>query len=69
MTRGHVASPVWAWHCDECGRAFGPLCWNQGELPTPDDMRARGWFIAELYGDLCPSCVAERGPASQDVRP
>ncbi|ACV09793.1 hypothetical protein [Jonesia denitrificans] len=56
MTRAHVKRPVWAWHCDRCGVASGDFAYNQQYLPTPDEMRARGWYIAEKWGDLCAHC-------------
>jgi hypothetical protein len=47
--------------CDRCGREHKEIARAQGDLPHPDAMRARGWFIAEIYGDLCDSCVLETG--------
>ena len=47
--------------CDRCGKTSGDLATDQKDLPTPDEMRRRGWFIAETWGDRCPECVeAER---------
>ena len=57
MTRGHVKSPVWAWCCDECGLVHRSLAFLQRDLPSPDEMRASGWFIAETWGDKCPMCA------------
>lgn len=56
MTRAHTKQPVWTWQCDRCGATSGDLAYNQKDLPTPDEMRARGWFIAEKWGDLCSRC-------------
>ncbi|WP_424462968.1 hypothetical protein [Pseudoclavibacter helvolus] len=56
MTRKHVSQPVWAWHCDSCGRPEFELSFTQSGLPTPDEMRERGWHVADLYGDACPDC-------------
>lgn len=61
MTRTYTSMPVWTWRCDQCGREYG-LARDQsgpGGLPTPDEMRARGWFIAKNFGDLCPPCFAK----------
>lgn len=57
MTRAYVKRPVWAWHCDRCGVTSGDLAYNQQYLPTPDEMRERGWYIAEKWGDLCARCA------------
>lgn len=56
MTRAHYAEPVWTWLCDRCGRSSGDFATSQGGLPTIGEMRSRGWHIAKLHGDLCPSC-------------
>jgi len=56
MSRTYTKAPVWTWACDRCGRTSGDLAHNQSSLPSPDDMRLRGWFIAEVYGDLCSRC-------------
>ena len=61
MTRAHFKRPVWTWSCDRCGKTSGDLATEQRGLPTPEQMRRRGWFIAETWGDRCPECVkAER---------
>lgn len=57
MTRTHTPKAVWTWICDRCGRSSGDLAWTQWGLPTIDEMRKRGWFIAELVGDMCPRCL------------
>lgn len=60
MTRTYTAKPVWTWKCDQCGREH-ELARNQsgpGGLSSMEQMRARGWFIAESFGDLCPPCNA-----------
>jgi hypothetical protein len=56
MTRTHTARPVWTWRCDECGHEER-IARTQTGLPSPDQMRAVGWFIAKRYGDKCPECV------------
>lgn len=61
MTRAHIRRPVWTWFCDLCGRTSGDLANEQSDLPSPDDMRARGWFIAETWGDRCPTCQMKEG--------
>ena len=57
MTRAHFKRPVWTWFCDRCGKTGGDLATEHQGLPTPDEMRRRGWFIAETWGDRCPECV------------
>ncbi|WP_407316686.1 hypothetical protein UQW22_10015 [Isoptericola halotolerans] len=64
MTRAHTTDPVWTWHCDRCGRTSGDLSYGQSELPNYAAMRARGWFIAEKFGDLCPDCNTSDGGAA-----
>lgn len=56
MTRTYTKRPVWVWQCDVCGHEehYGRAT---AELPTMDDMRAAGWFVAEDWGDKCPACV------------
>lgn len=66
MTRTHTARPIWTWQCDECGEETDDLGRTQWELPLPADMRERGWFIAKLFGDKCPACVA-KGQAAEPV--
>lgn len=56
MTRTHTARPIWTWRCDECGIESGDLAFDSSGLPSYDDMRRRGWFIAEKWGDKCPKC-------------
>lgn len=65
MTRTHTARPVWTWICDRCGVEAG-LARTQNKLLGMKAMRALGWFIAELHGDLCPSCVAETSTTPQN---
>lgn len=67
MTRSHTHRPVWSWFCDRCGGTSGDLAWHQSQLPTPDEMRARGWYVAELYGDLCSRCF-ETPPMPKETR-
>jgi hypothetical protein len=56
MTRAFTDSPIWTWKCDRCGRSSGDLATHQSQLPDPDEMRRRGWYIADVYGDLCSRC-------------
>lgn len=56
MTRTHVTQPVWAWHCDVCKRVDFRMVFTQSALPSADEMRAEGWFIATVWGDKCPDC-------------
>lgn len=60
MTRTYTAKPIWTWKCDECGREQLLAREQSGSmgLPSMDEMRERGWFIAESFGDKCPLCVA-----------
>ena len=58
MTRAYSERPVWTWRCDTCRREHG-IAREQSALPTPDDMRALGWWIAPLFGDLCPACYSK----------
>jgi hypothetical protein len=59
MTRTFTRDPVWTWYCDRCDRSSGDLSWLGNGLPTADEMRSRGWFIAEKWGDRCAQCVAK----------
>lgn len=56
MTRKHTTRPVWAWHCDTCGRTGDELAFNQLSLPSAEAMRARGWFVSDVGGDKCLDC-------------
>ncbi|WP_435298520.1 hypothetical protein [Timonella sp. A28] len=67
MTRGHTNQPVWTWHCDRCGNTSGDLAYSQQHLPTPDQMRAKGWHIAEKWGDLCSRCA--QTPPIEKLKP
>lgn len=60
MTRTFTKKSIWTWVCDNCG-AEESLARTQTGLPEKDQMRQQGWFIAELFGDLCPRCNAELG--------
>ena len=64
MTRTYTKKPVWTWVCDECFVEVD-LGRTQNHLPSPDEMRERGWFIAELFGDKCPTCVAKAGEGNE----
>lgn len=49
--------PVWTWKCDHCGRE-AHLAISQLSLPSPDEMRNAGWYIALKFGDMCPECAS-----------
>lgn len=59
MTRTYTAKPIWTWKCDECGREQHLAREQSGSmgLPSMDEMRLNGWFIARSFGDKCPLCV------------
>jgi hypothetical protein len=57
MTRTYTKRPIWTWQCDTCLTQTADLARNIGELPDFEAMQERGWFIAELSGDMCPRCV------------
>lgn len=59
MTRTYTTKPVWTWKCDQCGRETMLARTQSGALglPTPDEMRQRGWLIADIFGDKCPICL------------
>ena len=59
MTRSFTMRPAWTWYCDRCQTSSGDLAWEQGELPSTEAMRERGWHIAPTFGDLCPDCHKE----------
>lgn len=56
MTRSHDQNRQWRMYCDQDG------CETRSE-PFPAEpplqmFQERGWFIAELFGDACPACLA-----------
>ena len=55
MTRSRVDIPIWTWRCDFCGKVSEDLAVSQAELPTPEEMEARGWLVSD-FGDRCPDC-------------
>jgi phage terminase large subunit GpA-like protein len=55
MTRTFTSKPVWTWQCDRCG-IESSLALSQSTLPSGKEMEDRGWYIAPLFGDLCPHC-------------
>jgi hypothetical protein len=57
MTRTYNRSPIWTWQCDTCLTQTIDLARTLADLPDIKVMRERGWFIAELSGDMCPRCV------------
>lgn len=61
MTRRYSKNPVWCWACDTCEREFPIYERSQGLLPTYEQMRVAGWFIAEKFGDKCPECREKEG--------
>lgn len=68
MTRTFTDNPVWTWKCDECGREQHLARAQSGSmgLPTPEEMREKGWFIAEMFGDRCPLCVSRSDVSGSD---
>lgn len=67
MTRTHTNHPVWTWKCDSCGAEQYLSREQSGPngLPTPDQMRAKGW-LAERYGDRCPTCNDAQPPIESE---
>ena len=57
MTRAFTRKPVWTWVCDSCHQESVMLAWTQSSLASANDMRERGWYIAEKFGDKCRKCV------------
>lgn len=47
----------WALFCDKCGER-SEIRPGQKDLPL-QPFREAGWFIAEMWGDRCPTCRAE----------
>lgn len=47
----------WVMRCDQKG------CTTRSEtFPTQPDLelfRDRGWYVAKVYGDVCPTCLAK----------
>jgi hypothetical protein len=52
----------WVMRCDQCGHASRAAA-AQADLPLEAFAQA-GWFIAKLFGDQCPTCVATAGGLS-----
>lgn len=61
MTRERDANLKWRMFCDRCRACSEPF----DREPDLKIFVGRGWFIAKLFGDLCPICVekAERPTA------
>jgi hypothetical protein len=58
-TEGHSSTWLWHWVCDRIGcKTQDPTTTLKRGLPSPEDMQARGWFVAQKWGDRCPACVA-----------
>lgn len=55
-TRGRASS--WRWSCDRDGCTTHTDPVPKHALPKPEQMQEDGWFIAKLWGDRCPACVA-----------
>jgi hypothetical protein len=55
----------WAMFCDRCRYQDPEITLRQQPLEV---YRDRGWYIAKLYGDLCPKCV-EEVPAEERREP
>lgn len=59
---------VWEWVCDYCPTRSPEVARRHDDLPSVDEMRARGWFIAKVHGDRCPSCVTPDPTPEGDPR-
>lgn len=57
MTRSHDEVKKWRMFCDN------DRCSTRSESfdrePPLSLFAERGWFIAKLFGDLCPTCLAD----------
>lgn len=69
MTRDRADSGLWSMVCDQDG------CDTRSEgFPGQPDLelfQQRGWFIAKLFGDICPTCLAKGirpGPSVEPYR-
>lgn len=69
MTRQWVSDTDrdWVMVCDQGG------CTTRSEpfpkQPPLDMFRERGWFIAKLFGDICPTCLARGVQPAAKVEP
>lgn len=65
MTRAWVSrtDERWVMKCDRLGCTTTSEPFPAGRQPSLDIFRARGWYIAPLFGDRCPACV---GVAAND---
>lgn len=70
MTRQHVSDTdlQWVMVCDQLG------CTTTSEpfpaSPRLELFQERGWFIADDFGDVCPSCLAKGVvPTDQPYQP
>ncbi|WP_016693296.1 hypothetical protein [Rhodococcus rhodochrous] len=55
MTRAHDAAHKWRMYCDE---TTCETCSEPFDTEPPLNLFVdRGWFIAELWGDVCPDCL------------
>lgn len=49
----------WQMRCDHCDHRSEPRA-RQDDLPLEEFAKA-GWFVAKLFGEWCPNCVAAAG--------
>lgn len=67
MTRDRAKSGLWAMVCDQDG------CTTRSEdhprQPELEVFQERGWFIARLWGDICPACLAKGVRPKPNVEP
>jgi len=67
-TKGHYSTWIWHWVCDriDC-KGADPVRVPKYQLPEPEEMCRRGWFVAKHWGDRCPDCV--KAGLVDDVEP
>lgn len=67
MTRERDKSGLWAFVCDQHG------CDTRSERfpgqPELEVFQERGWFVARLWGDICPACLAKGIRPKPNVEP
>lgn len=58
-TKDHYSTWTWRWICDRIGcKTVDTITASKHKLPSVEEMVARGWFVAKVWGDRCPACVA-----------
>lgn len=69
MTRTWISDSDhrWVMQCDQtgCDTRFGPFD-QQPDLALFPDL---GWFVAALFGDICPACLAAGTRPKATVEP